>query len=110
MRSCIRPVSTRGDSISSSDPQLPDPSLPPGIERRRTNADRRNMSAATLTKVAPAASSRLLADVHALDRPAAGKRTPALTRLEAALGRDFADRLVAALSEEVERGNARPRG
>ena len=31
--------------------------------------DRRNMSAATLTKVAPAASSRLLADVHALDRP-----------------------------------------
>ncbi len=68
------------------------------------------MSAATLTKVAPAASSRLLADVQALDRPAAGKRTPALTRLEAALGRDFADRLVAALSEEVERGNARPRG
>ncbi len=68
------------------------------------------MSAATLTKVAPAASSRLLADVHALDRPAAGKRTPALTRLEAALGRDFADRLVAALSEEVERGSARPRG
>ena len=65
------------------------------------------MSAATLTKVAPAASSRLLADVHALDRPASGMRTPALTRLEAALGRDFADRLVAALSEAVERGTPR---
>ena len=65
------------------------------------------MSAATLTKVAPAASSRLLADVQALDRPASGRRTPALTRLEAALGRDFADRLVAALSEAVERGNPR---
>ena len=65
------------------------------------------MSAATLTKVAPAASSRLLADVHALDRPASGTRTPALTRLEAALGRDFADRLVAALSGAVERGTPR---
>ena len=66
------------------------------------------MSAATLTKVAPAASSRLLADVHALDRPGPGKRAPALIRLEAALGRDFADRLVAALSEErVDGGSAR---
>jgi hypothetical protein len=66
------------------------------------------MSAATLTKTAPAASSRLLADVQALDRPRSGTRAPALTRLEAALGRDFADRLVAALSEaRVERGNAR---
>ena len=75
--------------------------------RRRKYADIRNMSAATLTKVAPAASSRLLADVQALDRPRPGKRAPALTRLEAALGRDFADRLVAALSEErVDRGNA----
>lgn len=65
------------------------------------------MSAATLTKVAPAASSRLLADVHALDRPDPGKRSSALIRLEAALGRDFADRLVAALSEErAERRNA----
>jgi hypothetical protein len=66
------------------------------------------MSAATLTKVAPAASSRLLADVHALDRPQSGTRAPALTRLEAALGRDFADRLVAALSEErIDRRRAR---
>jgi hypothetical protein len=65
------------------------------------------MSAATLTKVAPQASSRLLADVRALDRPVSGKRTPALARLEAALGRDFADRLVAALSEAVDRGSPR---
>ena len=65
------------------------------------------MSAATLTQVAPAASSRLLADVHALDPRDSGKRAPALTRLEAALGRDFADRLVAALSERVDRGTAR---
>jgi hypothetical protein len=66
------------------------------------------MSAATLTKVAPAASSRLLADVHALDPRDSGKRTPALIRLEAALGRDFADRLVAALSESRDdRGTAR---
>jgi hypothetical protein len=63
------------------------------------------MSAALLTKVAPAGSLRLLADVRALDgrdedEPA---RTPALTRLEETLGRDFADRLVAALSREPSR-------
>ena len=63
------------------------------------------MSAAVLTKVAPAASSRLLADVNALDeRDEEGdKRPPALVRLEAVLGRDFADRLVAALSEPPAR-------
>ncbi|MGI8886058.1 MAG: hypothetical protein ACR2G9_04010 [Gaiellaceae bacterium] len=57
------------------------------------------MSAATLTKIAPAASSRLLADVNALAKFDPGHRASALVRLEAALGRDFADRLVAALSE-----------
>jgi hypothetical protein len=58
------------------------------------------MSAAVLTKVAPAGSStRLLADVEALVRPDE-KRDPALVRLEAELGRDFADRLVSALSTE----------
>jgi hypothetical protein len=63
------------------------------------------MSAAVLTKVAPAASSRLLADVKALDErdEQVGKRAPALIRLEAAIGRDFADRLVTALSEEPKR-------
>jgi hypothetical protein len=56
------------------------------------------MSAATVTKKAAAADSpRLLADVKSLDERDP-KREPALTRLEEALGRDFADRLVAALS------------
>jgi hypothetical protein len=57
------------------------------------------MRAAALTKVPVADSSRLLADVKALDAHV-GKRAPALIRLEAAIGRDFADRLVAALSAE----------
>ncbi|MBA3375457.1 MAG: hypothetical protein H0U00_06530 [Actinobacteria bacterium] len=61
------------------------------------------MSAATLTKIAPAASSRLLADVNALDTSHPAQRASALIRLEAALGREFADRLVAALSEALER-------
>jgi hypothetical protein len=60
------------------------------------------MSAAVLTEVAPAAASqRILADVGAFagsdDVP---QKEPALDRLEAAIGRDFADRLVAALSEK----------
>jgi hypothetical protein len=63
------------------------------------------MSAAALIEVAPAASERLLADVLALDRPDErdAKRAPALTRLEARLGREFTDRLVAALSSEPHR-------
>jgi hypothetical protein len=58
------------------------------------------MSAAVLTKVAPAGSIRLLADVSALAGTGAVAKTPAIHRLEAALGRDFADRLVAALSDK----------
>jgi hypothetical protein len=58
------------------------------------------MSAAALAKAAPAASSRILADVNALVGSEQSKRAPALIRLEAAIGRDFADRLVAALSSE----------
>jgi hypothetical protein len=54
------------------------------------------MSAAAATKDA-AGSPRLLADVKALDERTA-EREPALSRLEEALGRDFADRLVSALS------------
>ncbi len=73
------------------------------MERRGKLTDTRHMSAATLTKIAPAASSRLLADVNALDKSDPGQRASALIRLEAALGRDFADRLVAALSEASER-------
>jgi hypothetical protein len=59
------------------------------------------MSAAALTKVAAAGSPRLLADVKALDGH--GKREPALSRLEEALGRDFADRLLAALNADSKR-------
>jgi hypothetical protein len=58
----------------------------------------RRMSAAVLTSVAPAASNRLLADVKALVGDDDETRESALLRLEEALGRDFADRLVAALS------------
>jgi hypothetical protein len=58
------------------------------------------MSAALLVEVAPAASERLLADVNALaERDDREVKTPALARLEAVLGREFTDRLVAALSE-----------
>jgi hypothetical protein len=71
--------------------------------RRRATVDSRAMSAAVLTKVAPAGSSRLLADVKALAHQPDEKRDSALIRLEAALGRDFADRLVAALSAEPKR-------
>ncbi len=73
------------------------------MERRRRPTDTRYMSAVTLTKIAPAASSRLLADLNALDKSDPAQRASALSRLEAALGRDFADRLVAALSEASER-------
>ncbi|CAN5798601.1 hypothetical protein BH20ACT14_BH20ACT14_07900 [soil metagenome] len=66
-------------------------------------SDRRHMTATTLTKFAPAASLRLLADVNALDKSDDGQRVSALVRLEAALGRDFADRLVAALSAASRR-------
>jgi hypothetical protein len=58
------------------------------------------MSAAVLTKIAPTASTRLLADLKAVGGDDPGKRASALIRLEAALGRDFADRLVAALAQE----------
>lgn len=61
------------------------------------------MSAAVLTKVAASKPTRLLADVRALDGRDAAKRATAQARLEAALGRDFADRLVAALSTEPRR-------
>jgi hypothetical protein len=76
-------------------------SLPPGITDPRAGADARSMSAAVLTKVAPAASSqRILADVSALVGKEGMPKQPALDRLEAAIGRDFADRLVAALSDK----------
>ncbi len=58
------------------------------------------MSAAVLINVAPAASKRILEDVSALAAPEQTPKETALERLERAIGRDFADRLVAALSEK----------
>lgn len=75
-------------------------SLPPGIGNEWSSADARRMSVALLTKVAPAGSKRLLADVDALAGERDTRKAPALDRLEAAIGRDFADRLVAALSDK----------
>jgi hypothetical protein len=60
------------------------------------------MTAAVLAQVAPSGSIRLLADVKALAGEEGDERAPALVRLEEALGRDFADRLVTALSEHDE--------
>lgn len=68
-------------------------------------ADARSMSAAVLMEVAPAASTRILADVSALDASDRARKEPALERLEQAIGREFADRLVAALSDQS--GDAR---
>ena len=75
-------------------------SLPPGIDAGAFVTDARFMSAAVLTKVAPAASQRILEDVSALAGHKGMPRQPALDRLEQAIGRDFADRLVAALSDK----------
>jgi hypothetical protein len=78
-------------------------SLPPGIGRGAGHADARRMTAAVLAEVALAGSIRLLADVRALGEHPFANRDSAALRLEAALGRDFADCLVTALSE---RGDA----
>ena len=80
-------------------------SLPPGIVGRWASADARAMSTAVLSKVAPAASTRILADASALVASDRAPKEPALERLEQAIGRDFADRLVAALSDKS--GSAR---
>ncbi len=66
------------------------------------------MRAAALESVEATASSRLLADVEAFDTDDTSKRAPALIRLEAAIGREFADRLVTALCHE--RGPTRKTG
>lgn len=62
----------------------------------------RAMSAATLVDAAPASSSRLLLDVEEL-HGRQDDREPAFDRLEAALGRELANRLVTALSEQDRR-------
>jgi hypothetical protein len=58
------------------------------------------MSTTVLTKVAPAATKRILEDASALVSAEGSPKEPALERLERAIGRDFADRLVAALSDK----------
>jgi hypothetical protein len=60
------------------------------------------MTATVPAQVVESGSLRILADVRALGGHGADTRAPALIRLEEALGRDFADRLVTALSEERE--------
>ena len=60
------------------------------------------MSAATLTVAGPtASSSRLLADVTETSGYGGDDHGRPLDRLAAALGRDFADRLVETLSTEA---------
>jgi hypothetical protein len=61
------------------------------------------MSAATLINAAAAASPRLLVEVSDVHGHDWDERESALDRLQAALGRDFADRLVAALSTHARR-------
>jgi len=51
--------------------------------------------------VAPASSPRLLADVEDAHGRGPDDREPAIDRLAAVLGDDFAERLVAALSEQA---------
>jgi len=58
------------------------------------------MTATVPAQMVESGSLRILADVRALGGHVVDERTPALIRLEEALGRDFADRLVTALSAE----------
>lgn len=59
-------------------------------------------AAATLVNASAAASSRLRLDIEQL-HGRQDNRVPALDRLEAAVGRDLAERLVAELSERDRR-------
>lgn len=76
-------------------------SLAPGMRSGVGKVQNRRVSAATLVTAARSASPRLLADVEELHGRDPHDRGPALDRLAAALGRDFAERLVAALSAEA---------
>jgi hypothetical protein len=61
------------------------------------------MTATVPAEIAESGSHRILADVRALGGRRVDERAPALVRLEEVLGRDLADRLVSALSEEHDR-------
>ena len=56
---------------------------------------------ARLVEIAPTRSARLLADVRQFDGGGRDDRPPVFDRLSAALGRDFAERIVTALSAEA---------
>ena len=58
-------------------------------------------SAASLMKAAPAASARLLADVADVHGRETKDQELVVDRLAAALGREFAERLVVALSKDA---------
>lgn len=59
-------------------------------------------AAARLFEIAPTRSARLLADVEeAFDGGGRDDRPPVFDRLASALGRDFAERIVTALSAEA---------
>jgi hypothetical protein len=60
------------------------------------------MTATVPDQVVESGSVRILADVRALGGYGVETRTPALIRLEEALGPDLADRLMSALNEESE--------
>jgi len=59
------------------------------------------MSVATLVAANPSSISRLLADVAEVDGRDPNGRRPVVDRLAVALGRDFAERLVAELSTDA---------
>jgi hypothetical protein len=59
------------------------------------------MSVATLVAANPSSISRLLADVAEVDEREPNGRGPVVDRLAVALGRDFAERLVAELSTDA---------
>ena len=58
-------------------------------------------AAARLVEVSPARSARLLADVEQFNGGGRGDRPSVYDRLAAALGEDFAERIVKALSAEA---------
>ena len=58
-------------------------------------------SAARIVEISPACSARLLADVEQFDGHGRDNRPSVFDRLEAALGSDFAESIVMALSADA---------
>ena len=59
------------------------------------------MSGATLVAANPSSIARLLADVADVDGRDPNRREPVVDRLSVALGREFAERLIAELSSDA---------